>query len=87
MTDAPLSSQPTSLWGNTGGFDVDPFGQQQQTPTDPFASGDPFGEDPFATKSAGNPFASSSGGGASGGGGATFGGGLWKQDGQNEHKS
>lgn len=73
--------QPTSLWGNTGGFDVDPFSQQQQTPTDPFASGDPFGEDPFATKSGSNPFQMTGSGG-----GAAFAG-LWKQDDQSEHQS
>ncbi len=44
---------------SSGGFDVDPFGQQTvRTPTDPFA-GDPFGEDPFGLKSSGQ------GGGAS----------------------
>lgn len=58
----------------TGGFDVDPFGQQNvRTPTDPFAGGDPFGDDPFGMKSGGgttngstNPF---------GGGDSLFGGG------------
>ena len=40
-----------SPWDAAGGFDVDPFGQQNvQTPTDPFAGGDPFGTDPFAMK-------------------------------------
>lgn len=42
---------------------MDPFGQQNvQTPTDPFAGGDPFGADPFGVKLGGssnggtNPF-------------------------------
>ena len=53
--------QPTSLWGSSGPFDTDVFGQQNaQTPTDPFAGNDPFGDDPFAMKTGStngsNPF-------------------------------
>ena len=68
---------------------MDPFGQQNiQTPTDPFASGDPFGEDPFATKALGagssNPFH------VGGGSGGTGFAGAWNQDlgsDQKNHKS
>lgn len=86
--------QPTALWGGSGPFDVDPFGQQIQTPTDPFAGSDPFGEDPFAMKSGGsgggggggavggsNPF------GSAGGRDLVFGGpGGWKPDGGADQK-
>ena len=73
-----LLLQPTSLWGGSSPFDMDPFGQQNiQTPTDPFSGGDPFGDDPFASKAGGNggnPFR------VGGGGGGGFGA-VWKQDG------
>ena len=45
---------------------MDPFNSQQkpQTPTDPFGSSDPFGDDPFGSKSrtdeAVNPFLATS---------------------------
>ena len=47
---------------------MDPFSQQMaHTPTDPFASGDPFADDPFGSKSPdSNPFSAMSfSGGAS----------------------
>ena len=81
------SLQPTSLWGGSSPFDVDPFGQQNlQTPTDPFSGSDPFGEDPFAAMKPGGGGSGGGGGnpfqvGGAGGGDAGVFGGAWKQSG------
>ena len=62
--------QPTSLWGSSTPFDVDPFGQASlQTPTDPFSGADPFGEDPFK---AGGGTGGSGSDSTTGGGGNPF---------------
>ncbi len=61
-----FSVQPTSLWGSSTPFDMDPFGQASlQTPTDPFSGTDPFGEDPFKS---GGGTGGGTDGGTSGGG-------------------